>query len=139
VASSSKPRRAAGTRTSIDVLRNFFRPPTDAQKAADLADVQNGRELLVSARLLLPRRSGVHWIPQGHLHLFSDRAVWRGRGHSEMTFGRGEFFVRTTPHGQAYNAFGIVSLLSKADGQTHHEIRVPNPDLDLVRAVLSDE
>jgi hypothetical protein len=139
VATPSKPRRAAGTRTSIDVLRNVFRPPTNTQKAADLADVRNGRELLVAARLLLPNRSGVHWVPQGHLHLFRDQAIWRGRGHPEMTFRRGEWFVRTTPHGQAHNKFGIVSFLSKIDSQTHHEIRVPNPDLDLVRAVLSDQ
>jgi len=55
-----------------------------------------------------------------------------------MTFRRGEWYVRTTPQGQNSRGFGVVSFLSKADGRTHQEIRIPNPDLDLVRSVLSD-
>jgi hypothetical protein len=122
----------------FDVLRNLFRPPTGKQKAADLADVRSGRELLVAARLIVvPRPPGVHLIPQGYLHLFRDHAVWRGHHHPEMAFRRGEWFVRTTPR-QDCGTFGIVSFLSKADGQIHYEIRVPTPDLDLVESVLSD-
>lgn len=54
-----KPRRAAGTRTMPDVLGNFFRPPTAAQKAEDLREVLAGRELLVTCRLNTPHGSGV--------------------------------------------------------------------------------
>jgi hypothetical protein len=55
-----------------------------------------------------------------------------------MTFRRGEWFVRITPQREIYGGFGIVSLLSKADGTTHQELRVPFPDMDLVWAILSD-
>lgn len=132
-----KPRRSAGTRTGFDVLRNLFRPPTDAQKATDLAEVRAGRELLVACRLPLPpgRKTGL--IPQGKLHVFDDRVVCRVRNHPEVTFRRGEWTVTTTPRGRAYNQFGYVHLVSESDNALRYELRVPNPDLDLVRTVLA--
>lgn len=39
----SKPRRAAGTRTMLDVVRNLWRPPSAAQKVADVREVVAGR------------------------------------------------------------------------------------------------
>jgi hypothetical protein len=122
----------------MDVLRNLFRPPTQQQRAADLKDVMDGRELLVTCRLPLPPGKGVRWVPQGHLHVFPDRIVWKGRHHPEMSFQRGEWLVRTTPT-TPYLKLGTVSLLNKSDPQKHQELRIPGGDMDLVRAVLSTE
>ena len=122
-----------------DVLRNFFRAPTLEQKAADLNEVLNGRELLVACRLPVPPGKGIRLVPQGHLHVHKDRTVWIGRGHPEMTFQRGEWLVRTTPDPPAGSQWGIVSLLKKSDSQVHQELRVPMPDMDLIRSILSDD
>jgi len=46
-------RRASGTRTMRDVLRKLFRPPTIAQKKADVDYLRSGGELIVNARLNL--------------------------------------------------------------------------------------
>ena len=123
----------------LDVLKNLFRPPTAEQKAADLREVLDGRELLVSCRLPLPPGKGVRMVLQGHLHVYSDRVVWKGRGHPDETFHQGDWLVRTTPPTPVRSQWGIISLLKKSDSQIHQELRVPTPDMDLIRAVLSDD
>jgi hypothetical protein len=139
VSTDRKPRRSVGTRTMFDVLKSFFRRPTLELKAADLKEVMEGRELLVSCRLPLTPGKGIRWIPQGYLHVYSDRVVWKGRGHSEATFCRGDWLVRMTPPTPVRSQWGIISLLNKSDSRIHQEMRVPTPDMDLIRAVLSDE
>jgi hypothetical protein len=134
-----RPRRAAGTRTMLDVLKRLFRPPTAEKKAADLEEVLGGRELLVSCRLLLPRGKGIRRIPQGYLHVHSDRVVWKGRGHPKAAFRRGDWLIRTTPPTPVPAQWGIISLLNKSDSQIHQEMRVPTADMDLIRTILSDE
>lgn len=119
------------------MVKNLFRPPTQEQKAADLSEVMDGRELLVACRLPLPPGKGIRWVPQGHLHVYRDRVVWRGRHHSEMSFRRGEWLVRTNPM-RPYLRLGIISLSKKSDPQTHQELRVPAGDMDLIKAVLSE-
>ena len=121
------------------MLRNLFRPPTAEQKAADLKEVLNGRELLVSCRLPLPPGKGIRMVPQGHLHVYSDRVVWKGRGHLEATPRRGDWPIRTTPPTPMKAQWGIISLLNKSDSQIRQEMRVPTPDMDLIQAVLSGE
>jgi hypothetical protein len=121
----------------FDVVKNLFRPPTWEQKAADLSEVMEGRELLVTCRLPLPPGRGVRWIPQGHLNVYGDRVVWRGRHHSEMAFRRGEWLVRSSLTGP-YFRLGIISLTKKSDPQIHQELRIPTGDMDLIQAVLSD-
>ena len=123
----------------VDVLRNLLRPPTAEQKSADLKEVQGGRELLVSCRLSLPSDNGIRVVPQGYLHVLSDRVVWKGRRHPEVTFRRGDWLVRTTPATEVKSQWGIIRLLNKSDSQIHQELGVPTPDIDLIRAVLSDE
>ena len=41
----------------------------------------------------------------------------------------------TTP---VKSQWGTVSLSNKSDPQIHQEFRVPTPDVDLIRAVLSE-
>jgi hypothetical protein len=122
----------------LDVVRNLWRPPSEAQKATDVKEVLEGRELLVACRLPRPKAPGIHWVSQGYLHVFQDKVVWQGRHYPEMTFKRGEWWVRTTPNEPVVGQFGIVSLENKASPTIHQELRVPTPDLDLIRAVLSD-
>jgi hypothetical protein len=123
----------------FDVFRNLYRPPTVEQKAVDLKDVLGGRELLVSCRLPLPPGKGIRMIPQGYLHVHRDRVVWKGRGHPETEFRRGDWLVRTTPSTAVRSQWGIISLLDKSDSRIHQEMRVPTSDVDLIRAVLSEE
>ena len=124
----------------LDVLRNFYRPPTPAQKAADLATVNAGGELLVAC-WLIPEPTGEHVraYPHGHLHVFRDRIVWKGgRKHPDRTFLRGEWMVRISPPKNSFVKFGIVSLVNQSNTRDHQELRVPTPDLALVHAVMSD-
>jgi hypothetical protein len=76
-------------------------------------------------------------VPQGHLHVHTDRVVWKGRGHPETEFRRGDWLVRTTPPTTGRSQWGIISLLDKSDSRVQQEMRVPMPDLDLIRTVLS--
>jgi hypothetical protein len=119
------------------VLKNFLRPPTEAQKAADIAEANTGRELLVACRLPLPDGRKTGFFPHGKLHVFDDRVVCRIKNLPEVTFRRGEWTVTTTPRGRAPNQFGYVHLVNKVDPSIHHELRIPNPDLDLIWTILS--
>lgn len=121
----------------FDMVKNLFWPPTRKQKAADLSEVMEGRELLVTCRLPLSPERGVRWVPQGHLHVYRDRVVWRGRHHPEMDFRRGEWLVRSNPSGP-YLRMGIIKLTKKSDPPIHQELRIPAGDMDLIRAVLSE-
>jgi hypothetical protein len=138
VGNDAGPRRAAGTRTMFDVLRHLYRAPTVEQKVADLKEVQDGRELLVSCRLSLPPGKGVRMVPQGYLHVHNDRVVWKGRGHPDIEFRRGDWLIRTTPPTPVRSQWGIISLLDKSDSRIHLEMRVPTPDVDLIKMVLSE-
>ncbi len=122
----------------FDVLRNLFRPPTEWQKAADLKEVLDGRELLVSCRLPPPPGKGIRMVPQGYLHVHKDRVIWRGRRHPDREFRQEDWLVRTTPTATGSH-WGIISLLDKSDSRIHQEMRVPTPDMDLIRTVLSDD
>lgn len=105
-----KPRRASGTRTMPDVLRHLFRPPTAAQKKADVEDLHSGGELIVAARLTSARpQSGVHWVPQGYLHLTNEKITWKS-GHKlpDLTFSKDEWIVRSTAPGRGVPRMVIV-------------------------------
>jgi len=123
----------------LDVLRNLFRPATPAQKLADLRFVESGGELLVSAMLVsAERRKGVHLRPQGTLHVTHDTAIWKGNRHlPELTFVKGDWIVRSTPSTGQSRQFDLVSLVKARDRNLHYEMRVPTPDVDLVKAVVS--
>jgi hypothetical protein len=120
----------------LDVLRHMFRAPTSEQLARDLGEAMAGRELLVACRLPAPS-TGVHWGPQGHLHVSRDRVVWRGRHHSEMTFLPGEWAVESLASAEHSIGFVLVRLVSVSDAAIHQEIRVPGPDVALLRGILS--
>ena len=138
----SKPnvRRASGTRTMLDVWRNLFRPPTAAQKQADLDLLHSGGELIVTATLSSARtHTGVHWVPQGYLHLKSEESTWKSiHKLPDLNFRKGNWIVRSTPQGSLASRVTIVSLVNRQDVSVHHEMRIPTPDLDLVLAALSD-
>lgn len=137
VLSTAKPRRASGSRTMLDVVRNLYRPPASAQKAADLEYLVEGGELLVAARLTCSTaRAGAHWLPQGYLHLTNNVVTWRGRHHTEMQFNRGEWSIRTTPPDDRQGRWVLMSLVQESDQTVHHEMKIPTPDVDLVEAAF---
>lgn len=121
----------------LDVIRNLYRPPTTAQKKVDIEYVASGGELKVAARVISSeRKSGVHWIPQGHLYVLSDAMTWKGRHHSDLFFAKGEWIVRGPPSdGRGYQ-WSLISLVNIENPGVHHEIRVPTPDVDLVASVF---
>jgi hypothetical protein len=138
VASSKlKPRRSAGTRTALGVLRHLFRPPTPVQKSADLEYVASGGELIVSALLVSARkRTGVHWLPRGHLHLNRTTATWRGKHKfPDLTFSEGDWIVRSNPPDTSAR-FALVSFVNEWDRGVHYELRIPTPDLQLLVGVV---
>ena len=108
------------------------------QKAVDLKDVLGGANCWSLAAFASPGK-GIRMVPQGYLHVYRDRVVWKGRGHPETEFRRGEWLVRTTRPTPVRSQWGIISLLDKSDSRIHKEMRVPTPDVDLIRAVLSEE
>lgn len=61
----------------------------------------------------------------------------RGQRHEERSFTAED--VRTTPSTAVRRSGEIISLLDKSDSRIHQEMRVPTPDVDLIRAVLSEE
>lgn len=137
-ASKPKARRASGTRAMLDVIRNFYRPPTPAQKSADIEYLASGGELKVVARLISAKKNtGMHWIPQGHLYLSSNRLIWKGRHHPDLLFAKGEWIARPPSSDGPPTSWSLISLVDKETHQVHHEFRVPTPDVDLVIAAFS--
>ena len=131
-------RRAAGTRTMLDVLRNLYRPPTAAQKHADVEYVASGGELKVAARLVSAEKSSpVHWIPQGHLHVSKDAMTWKGSHHPDLFFAKGEWIARPPPSDGRRTQWSLISVVNNGDRIVHHEIRIPTPDVDLIVAAFS--
>jgi hypothetical protein len=71
-------RRAAGTRTAWDVLKAFFRPPTDSNSLSDIEAVERGEGRTVACLFRglygpYPRR----FVQLGALDLTSSGAEWR--------------------------------------------------------------
>lgn len=136
--SMEQSRRAAGTRTMPDVIRNLYRPPTPAQKAADLEYLATGWTLKVAALLVSAKKnSGVHWIPQGYLYLSRDMLIWKGSHHPELPFAKGEWIARPPPPDNRWTKSSLISLVSNNDHSIHYEQRIPTPDVDLVVAAFS--
>lgn len=134
---SNHPRRAAGTRTMFDVLRHLFRPPTAEQKAADVTTVTSGGELVVSCWLIPPptgKRLRVY--THGDLHVFSDRVEFRARKGPHLSIGRDEWVTAPFPDGQPIGKYAHLSLVNRDDPRRHQELRVPSPDVDLIRTVI---
>jgi hypothetical protein len=137
-ASKPKGRRAFGTRTMLDVIRNFLRPPTPAQKRADIEFLASGGELKVVARSTSANKNtGSHRTPQGYLYLSRDRLSWKGRRQPELLFAKGEWIARPPPPDSPRTTWSLLSLVDKEARQVHHEFRVPTPDLDLVIAAFA--
>ena len=133
-------RRAVGTRTATNVLRHFFKAPTLAQKANDIDFMESGGELIVAAVLLQSKKtSGVHWLPQGLLHVTKDSVIWKGRRRvhlPDIPFPSGEWHVKSNSQ-DAHGASQVpISVESTAEPIRHYGFRVPAPDVELLRAAL---
>jgi hypothetical protein len=56
-ASKPKARRASGTTTMLDLIRNFYRPPTPAHKRVDIECLASGGELKVVATSISAKKN----------------------------------------------------------------------------------
>lgn len=131
-ARSSRPRRAAGTRTALDVLRGVFGLHADPER--DIADFRAGEALLVASY-----RRGGHWR-QGTFLLHRASAhvlIWRPwpRGASEAVPAT---IPRVRPVGAGDGSLDRrFSVLHAKTDSGEQQYAVPTVDLPLVREALA--
>jgi hypothetical protein len=136
---AARPRRASGTRTSLDVLRHGFRPPTPEDKLADRTFVERGGQLLVMAvEALGPTRVAPARVRHGPLLVSRDRVTWTTRRHPDEVFLVGEWSLRPSPSDRDATAT-IATFVKKTDQSIVRRVKVPTPDVELLHWVMNED
>ncbi len=133
-----------------DVVRHLFRAPTDQEKAADLAFVQEGGVLEVSALLA---RGALRASPDRYesrkvrvqflnvkLFVYGDRVETVRRRGERQVFRRGEWHLtagRPRGGGIGRSSWMLVTFVSLGNGHSQNEFQVPSPDVDLLLGVMT--
>lgn len=131
----------------LDVLRSFFRRPSEIQLAADRAFVDAGGTLKVAARRASnPTLRLTPPTPQGWLHVSKDRLEWTTGRHEVESLNVADWKMDTSPPAMIGrpsiasllgNAWSIAVLVNRRDPSQNKKIGVPTADLQLLRWVLN--
>ncbi len=135
----TRSRRAAGTRTMVDVLRGFMRGRMTGQPSADQEAVKNGEQRVV--RCYVQPEIGEHrrqWKP-GYLHVLADTVSWKGssRRWDTVVFPAGEWTVRARAVARSEHVYRSFRVLECSRQGERHVVAVPKLDVDLCISVLT--
>lgn len=127
-----KVRRAVGTRTSLDVIRHLFKPPSPSELQSDRDLVEAGGVIrIIASETLHDRPLRPKWVRRGPLEVSNDRIVWKTRKHPDATFAVSEWRIAPNPS-PTLGTLAILSLVNRTDSSKRLELRVPTPDLLLL-------
>jgi hypothetical protein len=134
---SKKPKRAAGTRTTVDVLRNFGHRSQSELRVADIEALSNGERRSVRCYVQPgPDERRRHWKP-GRLEVSSSQLTWRGSLSKWKSFslasGLWTTRVRTVSRDdRVYRSFRVIECRRE-----NVVIRLAVPRIDVELCLLS--
>jgi hypothetical protein len=137
-----KPRRAAGTRTASDVLRDFvtLRRMSDKRRS-DIEAMQQGEHRWVKC-YFKPRddESRRQWKP-GHLDVSAGELRWEGssRRWEPFTLRAGEWATSTRNVTRQDHVYSYCRVIKCVQGSEAREFAVPRPDAELCLVALGYE
>src|SRR5487761_2394906 len=136
---SRKLKRAAGSRTTIDVMRHLTNWSLEDRKSVDLEAVRNGDARLV--RCYVKPDIGEdrrQWKP-GYIEVTKDRLVWQGSSKKwpPFTMLAGQWATRTRnvyPDERVYKSWRVIECNR---GLENHSFAVPKLDAGLCMSALA--
>ena len=136
-----KPKRASGTRTTIDVLRNIGRRSQSELGSEDLLAMSNGERRQV--RCYVQPRSDEkrrHWKP-GYLEVSSSEVVWHGslRKWQSFTLASGQWStsVRAVSRDDSvYRSFRVIECRREDEVV---RLAIPRGDVNLCLSSLNGQ